>query len=73
MARKRKNWRTKFVVAIIGEGQTEWHYFNDLKQTEKYSFKIKPELPKHSDVDAIVKKAIKLNEQGYELLNELKM
>jgi len=54
------------IVAIVGEGITEWHYFNDLKQTEKYSFQVKPELPKHSDVDAILKKAIELREKGYD-------
>jgi len=54
------------IVAIIGEGITEWHYFNDLKHTEKYSFQIKPELPKHSDVEAIVCKALELRAKGYD-------
>lgn len=66
MARKTNKRKSKNAVAIVGEGITEWHYFTDLKQTERYSFKIKPELPKHSDVDAIVKKATELLDEGYD-------
>ncbi len=66
MARKKNRRKLKNAVAIVGEGITEWHYFTDLKQTERYSFKVKPELPKHSDVDAIVKKAKKLLTDGYD-------
>lgn len=66
MARKTKNKPTPIIIAIVGEGITEWHYFNDLKQTEKYKFQVKPELPKHSDVEAIVKKAIELREKGFD-------
>ncbi len=66
MARKTKNKPTPIIIAIVGEGITEWHYFNDLQQTEKYAFQLKPELPKHSDVEAIVKKALELRETGYD-------
>lgn len=66
MARKINRRKLKDAVAIVGEGITEWHYFTDLKQTERYSFKVKPELPKHSDVEAIVKKAKELLIDGYD-------
>ena len=66
MARKTNNKNPKKIVAVIGEGITEWHYFNDLKQIEKYSFQLKPELPKHSDVNAVVNKALELRENGYD-------
>lgn len=66
MARKTNKKNLKNAVAIVGEGITEWHYFTDLKQVERYSFKVKPELPKHSDVNAIVKKATELLAEGYD-------
>lgn len=51
-------------MAIVGEGITEWHYFSSMRVTEKFPFKVSPELPKHSSVDSIIKKALSLVEVG---------
>ena len=48
-------------IAIIGEGLTEWFYFDQLRIAKHYSFKIAPDFPKHSDLDdimALVKKKL---------------
>ena len=66
MARKQKNKPTKYQVAIVGEGVTEWHYFNDLKQENKFPYKISPELPKSSNYKYIFRKAVQLIEEGYD-------
>ncbi len=42
-------------IAIIGEGLTEWFYFDQLRIAKHYSFKIAPVLPKHSDLDEMMK------------------
>jgi hypothetical protein len=60
--------KEKFTVAIVGEGITEWHYFNDLKHIEKYKFEIKPDLPKHSDFNSIINKAKELIKKGYDIV-----
>jgi hypothetical protein len=66
--RKRNIKPTKFKVTIIGEGETEWYYFNNLKSTERYKFKVTPELPKHSDYKTIIKTARKKRDEGYDLV-----
>lgn len=68
MARKRKEKKTKYQVAIIGEGPTEWHYFNDMKQVKRFPYKITPDLPKHSDYKCIFSKAKKLVNEGFNLV-----
>ncbi|MFT5916652.1 MAG: hypothetical protein ACJAWV_003672 [Flammeovirgaceae bacterium] len=66
MARQtRKPKNIKFTIAIIGEGETEWHYFDDLKSVERYTYKISPDLPKHSDFADIFRKAEEKAEEGY--------
>lgn len=57
MARTKGNKKTTFQVAIIGEGETEWYYFNYMKQSERFGFKVEPDLPKHSDFKSIIKSA----------------
>lgn len=66
MARQKGRKQVKFKVAIVGEGITEWHYFNDLKQNRKYTYEIKPSIPKHSDFKSIFSKAEELAEEGYD-------
>ena len=66
--RRNRTKPTKFKVTIIGEGETEWYYFNNLKATERYKFKITPELPKHSDYKTIIKTARKKRDEGYDLV-----
>jgi len=68
MARKKRIKPTKFKVTIIGEGETEWYYFNNLRSTERYKFKVTPELPKHSDFKSIIKTARKKRDEGYDLV-----
>ncbi|MCB9285834.1 MAG: RloB domain-containing protein [Lewinellaceae bacterium] len=66
MARERKTRREKFLAAVIGEGITEWHYFHNLKHTEKLPYQLKPSLPKHSNYQEIFKKARQLISEGYD-------
>lgn len=41
-------------VAIIGEGETEWFYFDSLRITQRYPFKVAPDFPSHSDITHIL-------------------
>lgn len=66
MARKRNKLKLRKSVAIVGEGHTEFFYFNDYRITERKNIKIKPELPKHTDIRSIVKTARGLIEHGYD-------
>jgi len=66
--RKSKNKPTKFKVAIVGEGDTEWYYFSNMRQCEKFSFKVEPELPKHSDYKTIINTARRKRDEGYDLV-----
>ncbi len=68
MARKSKNKPLKFKVAIVGEGETEWYYFTDMRHFERFSFKVEPELPKHSDFKTIINTARKKRDEGYDLV-----
>lgn len=42
-------------IAIIGEGETEWFYFDSLRVTCRYPFKVAPDFPQHSDIKHILK------------------
>lgn len=37
-------------IAIIGEGETEWFYFDSLRIAKRYPFRLVPGLPSHSDI-----------------------
>lgn len=53
-------------IAIIGEGETEWFYFESLRIACRYPFKLSPGFPQHADIDHILKLAkVKLSE-GYD-------
>lgn len=41
-------------VAIIGEGETEWFYFDSLRIAQRYPFKVAPDFPSHSDISHIL-------------------
>ena len=41
-------------VAIIGEGETEWFYFDSLRISKRYPFKMVPGMPSHSDFGHIL-------------------
>jgi len=51
-------------IAIIGEGETEWFYFDSLRVALRYPFKVAPAFPQHSDIRHILKLVeSSLNEQ----------
>lgn len=56
----------KFSVAIIGEGETEWFYFDALRVAERYPFSMKPTFPKHSDWKDILKKGKECLDKGFD-------
>ena len=56
-------------VAIIGEGGTEWFYFDSLRITCRYPFKVAPDFPQHSDIKHILKLVESyLNKQQYDFI-----
>lgn len=34
-------------IAIIGEGETEWFYFDSLRISRRFPFKMAPDFPSH--------------------------
>ena len=44
-------------IAIIGEGETEWFYFESLRIARHYPFKLSPGFPQHADIEHILKLA----------------
>ena len=44
-------------IAIIGEGETEWWYFDTLRIACRYKFKVAPDFPQHSDIPHMAKLA----------------
>lgn len=44
-------------IAIIGEGETEWFYFESLRIARRYPFKLSPGFPQHADIEHIQKLA----------------
>ncbi len=48
---------TKQSIAIIGEGETEWFYFEALRVSCRYPFKVAPDFPQHSDIPHMAKLA----------------
>lgn len=68
MARSSKRRRLKKTIAIVGEGETEWCYFQGFKSAERLRIKIKPELPSSTSLDSMVKKCLDLYEQGYDFV-----
>lgn len=42
-------------IAIIGEGETEWFYFESLRIRCSYLFKVAPDFPQHSDIGHMMK------------------
>lgn len=44
-------------IAIIGEGETEWFYFESLRIACRYPFKVAPDFPQHSDIPHMAKLA----------------
>ena len=63
---KQRNRKVRKSIAIIGEGLTEYRYVDDLRTTERYRFSLVPGIPKHPDVDDIVKLARERVNAGYD-------
>jgi hypothetical protein len=40
-------------IAIIGEGETEWFYFDSLRVACRFPFKVAPDFPQHSDIPCL--------------------
>lgn len=58
--------RNKRSIAIIGEGETEWFYFEGVRTSCRYPFKIAPDFPQHSDIAHFVKLAVQYVNEGYD-------
>ena len=54
-------------IAVIGEGLTEWMYFDHIRKNRRYSFSLKPDLPKHSSYIYIFAKAKELCSKGFDM------
>lgn len=60
---------TKRTIAIVGEGQTERAYFEQIRSTEKrLNFRISPDLPSHSDIKHIFSKSCEKIEDGIDIV-----
>lgn len=71
MARPTNRRTPKTAYAVVGEGITEYYYFNNLKQVEELhlkskSFTVKPDRPKTSNFKEIIAKAEMLIVEGYD-------
>jgi hypothetical protein len=66
MSRTTVSRRVRKSIAIIGEGLTEYRYVDDLRTTERYRFSLVPGIPKHSDIDDIVRLARERVSAGYD-------
>ena len=53
-------------IAIIGEGETEWFYFESLRVACRYPFKLSPGFPQPADIDHILKLAKTKLSEGYD-------
>lgn len=53
-------------IAIIGEGETEWFYFDSLRVSCRYPFKLAPDFPAHSDIDHLLKLSKAKFDEGYD-------
>lgn len=53
-------------IAIIGEGETEWFYFDSLRVACRYPFKVAPDFPQHSDIQHVIKLTDSYLDKGYD-------
>ena len=66
MSMRKRSKKARKSIAIIGEGLTEYRYVDDMRTTERYRFSLVPGIPKHSDLDDIVRLANKRVKAGYD-------
>lgn len=55
-------------IAVIGEGETEWFYFDSLRVACRYPFKIAPDIPQHSDIPHMAKMAEQYVSKDYDIV-----
>lgn len=55
-------------IAIIGEGETEWFYFDSLRIALRYPFKIAPAMPQHSDISHMMKLVEECLSKDYDIV-----
>lgn len=53
-------------IAIIGEGETEWFYFDSLRVACRFPFKVAPDFPQHSDIHHVLKLVESYIEKQYD-------
>lgn len=58
--------KMKKSIAIIGEGETEWFYFESMRTFHHYSFKMAPDFPQHSDINHLIGLAERYLKEGYD-------
>lgn len=73
MAREKRIKEVRKSYAIIGEGITEFFYFDGLRNAEKellkkYNITLKPDKPKHPDYSDIIAKAESLLTKEYDVV-----
>ncbi len=64
MPRQSKTSTTRKTIAIVGDGETEYFYFQNFKEKEKLDVTIKPDLPTKSGWEGVIEKAEKLISTG---------
>lgn len=55
-------------IAVIGEGETEWFYFDSLRVSCRFPFKIAPDMPQHSDIPHMAKMAEQYVARDYDIV-----
>lgn len=55
-------------IAIIGEGETEWFYFDSLRVACRYPFKVAPDFPRHSDIKHVLKLVERYLDRQYDFI-----
>ena len=60
--------KAKKSIAIIGEGETEWFYFDSLRIALRYPFKIAPAMPQHSDISHMKKLVEECLSKDYDIV-----
>lgn len=58
--------KKRISIAIIGEGETEWFYFESLRVAKRYPFKVAPALAQHADIGHMVKLVDNFVNEGFD-------
>ncbi|MEG2150203.1 MAG: hypothetical protein RRY36_03165 [Bacteroidaceae bacterium] len=73
MTREKRDKETRKSYAIVGEGITEFFYFDGFRNSEKellkrYNITLKPDKPKHPDYSDIIAKAKSLLTKEFDVV-----